>query len=92
MFKRFTMYDLLCLFQQKSNRLLPMNLYVVLYNFQSRHQDELDLKAGNKVTLIDSSDPHWWKGKCLGRSGFFPSKYVTKLSPEEKPLQVSRLL
>jgi hypothetical protein len=66
---------------QKSHRLLPTNLYVVLYNFKSRHQDELDLKAGYKVTVIDTSDPDWWKGKCLGRVGFFPSKYVSKLSP-----------
>ena len=61
---------------------------MVLYNFKSRHQDELDLKAGYKVTVIDTSDPDWWKGKCLGRVGFFPSKYVSKLSPGEKPLQV----
>lgn len=78
----------LFVFSQKINRLLPTSLYVVLYNFKSRHQDELDLKAGYKVTVIDSLDPDWWKGKCLGRSGFFPSKYVTKLSSGEKPLQV----
>jgi hypothetical protein len=29
---------------QKPHRLLPTNLYVVLYNFKSRHPDELDLK------------------------------------------------
>lgn len=36
--------------EQKPQRLLPTNLYVVLYNFKSRHQDELDLKAGYKVS------------------------------------------
>lgn len=35
---------------QKSHRLLPSNLYVVLYNFKARHGDELDLKAGYKVS------------------------------------------
>lgn len=34
---------------QKPHRLLPTNLYVVLYNFKARHPDELDLKAGYKV-------------------------------------------
>lgn len=29
---------------QKPHRLLPTNLYVVLFNFKARHQDELDLK------------------------------------------------
>lgn len=73
---------------QKSHRLLPTNLYVILYNFKSRHQDELDLKAGDKVTVIDFSDPDWWKGKCLGRTGYFPSKYCSKLAAGERPLQV----
>ncbi|KOB74827.1 Uncharacterized protein OBRU01_08481 [Operophtera brumata] len=55
----------------------------------SRHADELDLKAGYKVTVIDTSDPDWWKGKCLGKVGYFPSKYCTKLQAGERPLQVS---
>ncbi|KAK7791981.1 hypothetical protein R5R35_007969 [Gryllus longicercus] len=76
----------------KPHRLLPTNLYVVLYNFKSRHPDELDLKAGYKVTVIDTSDADWWKGKCLGRVGFFPSKYVVRLTPGERPLQVTHNL
>lgn len=73
---------------QKAHRLLPTNLYVVLYNFKARHPDELDLTAGFKVTVIDTSDPDWWKGKCLGRVGYFPSKYVARLQAGERPLQV----
>ena len=30
-------------------------------------------RAGYKVTVIDTTDHDWWKGKCLGRIGFFPS-------------------
>ena len=44
------------------------------------------------MTVIDASDADWWRGKCLGRIGFFPSKYVTKLAPNEKPLQVTHNL
>lgn len=29
---------------KKPQRLLPTNLYVVLYNFRSRHEDEISLK------------------------------------------------
>ncbi|CAG5040388.1 unnamed protein product [Parnassius apollo] len=76
----------------KYQRLLPTNLYVILYNFKSRHADELDLKAGYKVTVIDTSDPDWWKGKCLGKIGYFPSKYCTKLQAGERPLQVTHNL
>lgn len=49
-------------------------------------------RAGYKVTVIETSDPDWWKGKCLGRIGFFPSKYVTKLQVGERPLQVTHNL
>lgn len=35
------------------------------------------------------SDIDWWKGKCLGKVGYFPSKYVTKLQPGERVLQVT---
>lgn len=45
-----------------------------------------------QVTVIDKSDPDWWKGKCLGRIGYFPSKYCTKLAAGEKPLQVTHNL
>ncbi|XP_028966591.1 uncharacterized protein LOC100905273 [Galendromus occidentalis] len=72
----------------KTHRLLPTNIYVVLYGFRSRHQDELDLKAGDTITVIDTSDPDWWQGKCMGKVGFFPSKYVAKLHPGERALQV----
>ncbi|KAG8197102.1 hypothetical protein JTE90_004363 [Oedothorax gibbosus] len=70
------------------HRLLPTNLYVVLYNFRSRHPDEIDLKAGCIITVTDTSDADWWQGKCMGKIGYFPSKYVTKLHSGEQPLQV----
>lgn len=41
---------------------------------------------------MDNSDPDWWRGKCLGRVGYFPSKYVIKLEPGERPLQVTHNL
>lgn len=50
------------------------------------------MTAGIKVTVIDSSDPDWWKGKCLGRIGYFPSKYCARLQAGEKPLQVTQNL
>ncbi|XP_053595742.1 uncharacterized protein LOC103580151 isoform X1 [Microplitis demolitor] len=75
-------------------RVLPTNnLYVVLYNFDARHRDELDLKAGYKITVIDKSEKDWWKGKCLGgRAGYFPSAYVMKIESGQKTHQVTRNL
>ena len=57
-----------------------------------RLRAEKRIRAGYKVTVIDASDPDWWRGKCLGQIGFFPSKYVAKLAPNEKPLQVTHNL
>lgn len=43
-------FRLLLLQKSQTHRLLPNNLYVILYNFKARHPDELDLKAGYKVS------------------------------------------
>ncbi|XP_037902768.1 uncharacterized protein LOC119646397 [Hermetia illucens] len=64
--------------------------YVALYDFKGRHDDEIDLSAGCKITITDVSNPDWWKGEYDDRSGYFPSKYCCKLNPGEKPLQVVR--
>ena len=45
-------------------------------------------RAGYKLTVIDASDKDWWRGNCFGSIGVFPSTYVTKLGPREKPLQL----
>ena len=51
----------------------------------------LRFRAGYKLTVIDAiSDKDWWKGKCFGAVGVFPSNYVTPLHPGEKPLQVTQ--
>lgn len=40
------------LFFQKPQRLLPANLYVVLYNFRARQSDELDLRLVASNTFL----------------------------------------
>ena len=51
----------------------------------------MGFRAGYKLTVIDAvSDKDWWKGKCFGAVGVFPSNYVTQLHPGEKPLQVTQ--
>lgn len=52
----------------------------------------VDYRAGYKVTVIDMTEQGWWKGKCLGRVGYFPSKYVTRLQSGERVLQATRNL
>ena len=32
------------------------------------------------VSIIDMSDPNWWRGKCKLRVGSFPSQCVKRIS------------
>lgn len=50
------------------------------------------MRAGGTLTVTDTSDPDWWQGKYHGRLGWFPSKYVTKLFPGERPLQITHTI
>ncbi|KAJ8298702.1 hypothetical protein KUTeg_022762 [Tegillarca granosa] len=46
---------------EKSLKKQQNNPYVVLYNFRGKEKDDLDLRAGWRVTVTDSSDQDWWK-------------------------------
>jgi len=77
-------------FSQKPGRYLPSNLYVVLYDFQPRHQNDLDLEAGRTVQILDTSDPDWWRGRCplTGSVGYILQSYLARLSPDERVFKV----
>lgn len=76
----------------KSHRNLPSNLYVVLYKFLPRRPDELGLPAGSTVTILDTSDQDWWRGRCsiTGQLGFLPATYLARLLPGERVHRVSQ--
>jgi hypothetical protein len=76
----------------KPGRYLPSNLYVVLYNFQPRRQDDLGLEAGNTVQILDTSDPDWWRGRCTvtGDIGYLPHTYLSRLGPGERVHKVTQ--
>ena len=50
---------------------------ISLYNWNGEEFDDLPLLAGAKVELLDKSDPCWWRGRCNGIIGNFPSNYCT---------------
>ncbi|XP_055996038.1 nostrin-like isoform X3 [Ostrea edulis] len=70
--------------QKKSNT----QLYVVLYNFKGKEKDDLDLRAGWRVSVMDKSDPDWWKGKCNGKVGYFPATYLIPIQTGQRVFQV----
>ncbi|CAK5129586.1 unnamed protein product [Meloidogyne enterolobii] len=51
----------------------------VLFNYTPQREDELPLKKGTKLVVLDKSSDGWWKGEeKFGnfRKGWFPSNYV----------------
>merc|ERR1712138_224983 len=47
-----------------------------MYNFDPEEAGELEFRKGDVITVVDDSDPSWWKGQCNGRTGLFPATYV----------------
>ncbi|XP_033630400.1 protein enhancer of sevenless 2B-like isoform X2 [Asterias rubens] len=50
-----------------------------LYDFVPLDDNELELRAGDIVDLLDSTDPNWWLGKLRMKKGLFPRSYVQEL-------------
>ena len=51
-------------------------LFRATFDFEASSDQELMLRSGDLVTVLDKSDSGWWKGECEGRSGWFPETYV----------------
>lgn len=47
-----------------------------LYSFHAEESDELEFNAGDIITVVESSDPAWWKGQLRGKTGLFPRNYT----------------
>ncbi|XP_052257208.1 jouberin-like isoform X2 [Dreissena polymorpha] len=59
--------------------------YVVIYDYKAQRSDELDLFAGDEVTILHKDTEHWWMGELAnGDQGYFPANYVI---PEGEELQ-----
>ncbi|XP_075241468.1 SH2/SH3 adapter protein Nck1-like [Convolutriloba macropyga] len=50
----------------------------VRYTYKSQRADELDLKPGEEVTVLERASDGWWRGvnKATQQAGWFPSNYV----------------
>ena len=60
------------------------NRVVALYPYEAQEDVELALEAGQVLTLIDSSDEDWWKGRANdGKTGLFPKEYVRKFESND---------
>uniref|UniRef100_A0A669P1D8 SH3 domain containing 19 n=1 Tax=Phasianus colchicus TaxID=9054 RepID=A0A669P1D8_PHACC len=49
---------------------------VALHDFSAEHADDLDLRSGDTVYLLERIDAKWYRGKCGNRTGIFPASFV----------------
>ena len=47
-----------------------------LWDHVTLDAEELVFKAGDLITVIDSSDKDWWWGRISHRVGWFPAAFV----------------
>uniref|UniRef100_A0A1A8PDN4 Osteoclast-stimulating factor 1 n=2 Tax=Nothobranchius rachovii TaxID=451742 RepID=A0A1A8PDN4_9TELE len=51
----------------------------VLFDYQPFNEDELELKVGDFVDVVEEVEEGWWSGSLKGKSGLFPSNFVEEL-------------
>ncbi|KAK2859527.1 hypothetical protein Q5P01_004147 [Channa striata] len=60
-------------------RLYDLNLpALVKFSYTAEREDELSLVKGTRVVVMEKCSDGWWRGSYNGRSGWFPSNYVTE--------------
>uniref|UniRef100_A0A8C5I6A5 SH3 and cysteine-rich domain-containing protein 3 n=1 Tax=Gouania willdenowi TaxID=441366 RepID=A0A8C5I6A5_GOUWI len=64
--------------------------YLALYRFKATEKDDLDVQAGDRITVIDDSNEEWWRGKSGERSGFIPASYIIRVRSGESVYKVTR--
>lgn len=47
-----------------------------LYEFQPQQNGDLHIRPGDKIEVLEKLSPEWFKGRCNGNVGMFPSNYV----------------
>uniref|UniRef100_A0A4W4FWV1 Tyrosine-protein kinase n=1 Tax=Electrophorus electricus TaxID=8005 RepID=A0A4W4FWV1_ELEEL len=54
-----------------------VTLFVALYDYEARTEDDLSFQKGEKFQIINSTEGDWWEGRSLttGGTGYIPSNY-----------------
>ncbi|XP_032832543.1 tyrosine-protein kinase Yes-like isoform X4 [Petromyzon marinus] len=55
-----------------------VTLFVALYDYDARTQDDLSFRKGEKFQIINNTEGDWWEARSLstGNKGYIPSNYV----------------
>jgi len=60
-----------------------IGVYEVKYDYTACNDDELNLRRGNKIEVVEICDDGWYVGTCLatGKFGTFPGNFVVVAEP-----------
>lgn len=55
-----------------------ITVFVALYDYDARTNEDLSFKKGERLQVIDNTDSDWWLAKSLTtyKEGYIPSNYV----------------
>lgn len=64
----------------------------VLYNYEPTQPDELQLRVGDILTILDKNleDEGWWKGELNGKVGVFPDNFIEEIIETPPPTKSLR--
>lgn len=64
---------------------MSQNLEVVeaLYAFAPQQEGDLALQPNDRIEILEKLSPEWYKGRCNGKVGVFPSNYVKPVEKRE---------
>uniref|UniRef100_UPI003AAB5237 intersectin-2-like n=1 Tax=Centroberyx gerrardi TaxID=166262 RepID=UPI003AAB5237 len=65
---------------------LPVCQVIAMYDYTAANQDELSFSKGQLISILDKTNPDWWKGETNGVTGLLPTNYV-KMTTESDPSQ-----
>ncbi|XP_045460826.1 tyrosine-protein kinase Src42A-like [Harmonia axyridis] len=70
---------------QNPTRELPSNIFVALYDYDARTDEDLGFRKGEYLEILNDSHGDWWLAvnKRTLRKGYVPSNYVAKLKSIE---------
>ena len=61
------------------------------YDFIAENDNEMSLKKGDIITVTKCIDEGWWVGICEGKTGMFPSNYVTVIENDKNEIESCEL-
>lgn len=57
----------------------PLNKMVANYSFVAENDNEMSIKKGDIITVVEKVDAGWWIGEMEGKRGLFPATYCSEM-------------